>query len=86
MWRLKVRFERDGPARLVHANRGRARPRRLPDRVRHQIVALARGRYAGINDSHLAELLAEHEAIAISRGAVGRLLREAAWPVESLID
>lgn len=77
VWRLKVRFEHDGPAGLVHANRGRASPRRLAEPVREQILALARGRYAGINDSHLAELLAEHEAIAISRAALRRLLRAA---------
>lgn len=77
IWRLKVRFERDGPAGLVHANRGRASPRRLAETLREQIVELARGRYAGINDSHLAELLAEHEAIVISRPALRRLLREA---------
>jgi hypothetical protein len=45
--------------------------------MRDQIVELARGRYAGINDSHLAELLAEHEAIVISRPALRRLLRGA---------
>lgn len=77
IWRLKVRFERDGPAGLVHANRGRGSPRRLPDSLRDQILGMARGRYAGINDSHLAELLAEHEAITISRAALRRLLRGA---------
>ena len=77
VWRLKVRFERHGVAGLVHANRGRASPRRLAEKLREQIVQLARGRYAGINDSHLAELLAEHEAIAISRPALRRLLRSA---------
>jgi transposase len=77
VWRLKVRFERDGPAGLVHANRGRASARRLSNLLREQIVELARSRYAGVNDSHLAELLAEHEAIIISRAALRRLLREA---------
>lgn len=75
VWRLKVRFERDGPAALVHANRGRASPRRLSEALRQRIVELARGRYAGINDSHLSELLAEHEAISVSRPALRRLLR-----------
>jgi len=77
VWRLKVRFERDGPAALVHANRGRASPRRLSEALRQRIVELARGRYAGVNDSHLGELLAEHEAIVISRPALRRLLRGA---------
>lgn len=72
VWRLKVRFERDGRTGLVHANRGRASPRRLAETLRARIVELARGRYAGINDSHLAELLAEHEQIHISRQALRR--------------
>lgn len=40
-------------------------------------MELARGRYGGINDSHLAELLAEHEMITISRPALRRVLRGA---------
>lgn len=77
VWPLKVRFEREGPAGLVHANRGRASPRRLAEPLRARIVELARGRHAGVNDSHLAELLAEHEAIVISLAALRRLLRGA---------
>ena len=71
------RFERDGPAGLVHANRGRASPRRLSDVLCDQILELARSRYAGINDSHPTELIAEHEAIVISRAGLRRLLRGA---------
>jgi len=80
VWRLRAGFERDGPAALVHANRGRPSPRRLPDATRERILALASGRYAGINDTHLAELLAEREAIKIGRSSLQRLLRAAGWP------
>ena len=31
IWRLKVRFERDGPAGLVHAHRGPASPLNRPE-------------------------------------------------------
>lgn len=58
-WRLKVRFERDGPAALIHANRGRASPRRLSQPLRERIVELARGRYAGVNDRGPASLIFE---------------------------
>ena len=67
VWRLKRRFGEDGPAGLVHRNRGRASPRRIDDSIRDRVRALARGRYDGANDSHLAELLAEHEGISLSR-------------------
>jgi hypothetical protein len=45
--------------------------------VRDRIVELARTRYDGTNDSHLAELLAEHEGIVIGRSSLQRLLRGA---------
>jgi hypothetical protein len=56
--RLRARMEREGPAGLVHGNRGRASPRRLPEATRVRILALAEDTYADVNDSHLAELLA----------------------------
>jgi transposase len=80
VWRLKKAFERDGPAALVHGNRGRASPRRLAEETRRRIVELASTRYVGINDSHLAELLAEEEGIAVSRVMVRRILRAAGRP------
>lgn len=80
VWRLRAGFERDGPAALVHANRGRPSPGRLPDATRDRILALASGRYADINDTHLAELLAEREAIMIGRSSLQRLLRAAGRP------
>ena len=77
VWRLKRRFTEEGPAGLVHGNRGRASPRRIDESTRERVRALARGRYDGANDSHLAELLAEHEGIAVSRVSVRRILRAA---------
>ena len=80
VWRLRAGFERDGPAALVHANRGRPSPGRLPDATRDRILGLASGRYADINDTHLAELLAEREGIMIGRSSLQRLLRAAGRP------
>lgn len=77
VWRLKGRFDREGPAGLVHGNRGRASPRRINEATRERVRALATGRYDGANDCHLAELLAEEEGIALSRVTVRRILRTA---------
>src|SRR3989442_15804526 len=74
---LKARYERSGPSALVHGNTGRAPANRIEDAVRERIVRLARARYAGINDSHLAELLAERERITLSRRTLQRILRAA---------
>jgi transposase len=78
--RLRARLERDGPAGLVHGNRGRVSPRRLDEATRMRILELAQEAYAGCNDSHLADLLAEREGITISRQALRRLLRGAGRP------
>jgi transposase len=79
-WRLKVRFLRDGPAALVHGNRGRPSARRVPDRVRTRVLELARARYDGANDCHLTELLAEYEDIDLGQVTVRRILRAAGRP------
>jgi transposase len=76
-WRLRAAFLTHGADGLVHGNRGRASPRRLADADRARIVELARGRYRGVNDTHLAELLAEAEGIGIGRSSLQRLLRGA---------
>lgn len=80
VWRLRESFAHDGPAGLVHGNRGRPSGRRRPEAERARIVALAADRYEGVNDSHLAELLAEREAIVIGRSSLQRLLRAAGRP------
>lgn len=76
-WRLRQRFVSRGVDGIVHGNRGRASPRRWPEAARARIVELARTRYRGVNDSHLAELLAEDEGIVIGRSSLQRLLRGA---------
>jgi transposase len=78
--RLRVRLRRDGPAALIHGNRGRRSGQRLPERLRAQILTLARGRYAGLNDVHLTEKLTTVEGLAVSRATVQRLLRAAGQP------
>lgn len=80
VWRLRARFLRDGPAGLVHGNRGRASPRRTGETLRRRVVELARGRYDGANDTHLSELLAEREGIELGRVTVRRILRAAGVP------
>lgn len=77
VWRLRARYLDEGASALEHGNRGRSPANRIGDAVREKIVLLARKRYAGVNDSHLAELLAEREGITISRRTLQRVLRGA---------
>ncbi len=78
--RLRAQLQRDGPAGLVHGNRGRVSPRRLGEATRARILGLAKEEYAGCNDSHLADLLAEREGITIARSSLQRLLRAEGRP------
>jgi transposase len=73
--RLKARYRQGSAAALAHASRGRPSHRRLPQRVRHRILTLARTRYAGLNDHHLCEKLVELEGFSLSRETLRRLLR-----------
>jgi len=79
VWRLKRRFLAEGPAGLVHGNRGRPSARRLGEIDRARILELAAGRFAGANDSHLVDLLAD-EGLTVSRATVQRILRAAGRP------
>jgi hypothetical protein len=73
--RLRRAFLCDGPAALAHGNRGRQPVHSLDPGVRSRVIALAEGIYAGCNDQHLAELLAERQGIVLSRSSVRRILR-----------
>ncbi len=75
--RLRAALRRKGPAAVIHGNRGRRSARRLPDALRSQIVALARGRYAGLNDHHFTAKLTAVEGLTVSRVTVRRILRAA---------
>ena len=74
--RLLARY-RDGPAALAHGNRGRAPANRLDDAHRARLVELATTTYAGVNHTHLAELLAEREGIVVAPRTLRRVLAEA---------
>ncbi len=75
--RLLARLCQQGLATLAHGNRGRPSPRRLSETVRAKVLTLARTIYTGCNDHHLTELLAEREALHLSRVSVRRRLRQA---------
>jgi transposase len=75
VWRLAAAFERDGPAGLVHGNRGRVSPRRIDEDVRARVLELRRTTFADVNDTHFTELLLEREGISLCRASVRAILR-----------
>jgi len=75
--RLRGTLRLAGPAGLAHRSRERPAHNRLAAPLRAQVIALARGRYAGLNDVHLTEKLTALEGLPVSRATVRRLLRAA---------
>ena len=75
--RLKRRYRPDSIAWVQHGNRGRSMPWALPLPQKQLILNLARGKYQGFNDSHLAEKLRAEENLGVSRETVRRILRAA---------
>jgi len=73
--RLKAGVKKDGEVFVIHKNRGRKPKHTIPDKRREEIVFLARNKYKGVNYTHLAELLREHEGITISQSSVSRILK-----------
>jgi transposase InsO family protein len=76
MKRLRRKMKERGVEGLVHANRGKAPWNKTVSEKIKQVVELARGRYQGLNDSHLTEKLREKEKIALSRPTVRTILRQ----------
>jgi len=76
-WRLLARYRAEGAAGLVHRNRGRPSPQRLPAAAREQVLTLAEGICRDYNDQHLTEVLQEEHGLQMSRASVRRLRRAA---------
>jgi transposase len=79
-WRLLSAYRREGAAALAHKNRGRLPWNSKDPGLLARVVELARNLYQGVNHSHLTELLAEREGIALSRSTVRRLLLASGLP------
>jgi transposase len=73
--RLKRRYQPDSLDWVQHGNRGQRRPWAVAVPQKQLILRLARGRYPGFHDSHLAEKLRAEENLALSRETVRRILR-----------
>lgn len=78
--RLRSRYRERGAAALSHGNRGRQPSNAVDEALSRRIVRLATTKYAGFNQQHLTEMLAEQEGIRVSRPTVHRILKGAGIP------
>jgi transposase len=77
MKRLRRKMREGGVGKLVHGNRGKPAWNKTGSARLQKVIGLARGRYQGLNDTHLTEKLKEKEKINLSRPTVRRVLRAA---------
>ena len=75
--RILAAYSKEGAAALAHGNRGRRPANAAPDPLATDVVVLARTRYAGVNHTHLSELLREREGIDIGRNTLRKILTDA---------
>src|SRR5690242_19534226 len=73
MKRLRRKLK-DGAA-VLHGNRGKPAWNKTPGEKLQKIIRLVRGRYRGLNDTHLTEKLRDQEKLKLSRSTVRRILR-----------
>lgn len=75
--RLRRGYERIGAKALAHGNRGRRPANAVDAKLQARVVELAKTRYAGFNQQHFTEMLAEREGVQLSRQTVNRILTKA---------
>ena len=75
--RILAAYRERGAAAWAHGHRGRRPVNATPQALVVDVAQLARTRYAGVNHTHLAELLAEREGIHIGRTTLRRVLLDA---------
>ena len=77
MKRLRRKMKERGVEGLLHGNRGKTAWNQTASEKIAKVLELARGRYQGLNDTHLSEKLREREKITLSRATVRTILRQA---------
>ena len=72
--RLKKGVAKEGPAFIIHKNRGRKPKHTIPNEIRNLIIELKQSKYEEANFSHFQELIEEHEQIQVSYPTIYRIL------------
>jgi transposase len=80
VYRMLAKVREKGPEGVLHGNRNKVSPRRVPESVRKKVIELAMGKYRDINDTHLCEILSKAEGIVMGRETLRGILRKEGIP------
>jgi len=80
VYRMLAKVREKGPEGVLHGNRNKVSPRRVPEAVRKKVIRLAMGKYRDINDTHLCEILRKAEGIVMGRETLRGILRKEGIP------
>jgi transposase len=80
VYRMLAKVREKGPEGVLHGNRNKVSPRRVPEAVRKKVIQLALGKYRDINDTHLCEILRKAEGIVVGRETLRGILRKEEIP------
>jgi transposase len=80
VYRMLAKVREKGPEGVLHGNRNKLSPRRVPEAIRKKVIRLALGKYRDINDTHLCEILSKEEGIVMGRETLRGILRKEGIP------
>jgi transposase len=80
VYRMMAKVRAKGPEGVLHGNRNKVSPRRVPETIRKRIIEMTLGKYRDINDTHLCEILREAEGIVMGRETLRCILRKGGIP------
>jgi transposase len=80
VYRMVTKVRAKGPEGVLHGNRNKVSPRRVPEAIRKRIIEMTLGKYRDINDTHLCEILREAEGIVMGRETLRCILRKGGIP------
>jgi transposase len=80
VYRMVKKVREKGPEGVLHGNRNKVSPRRVPDSIRKKVIEMALEKYRDINDTHLCEILSKAEGIVIGRETLRGILRKGGIP------
>ena len=82
MRRLEKKYTRKGAIGLVHANRGKASPRRFDPEKKKLILQLMKTKYRNFGPTLASELLLEEDGLKISKQSLWRFLIESGYRIK----